>query len=140
MALARSPQPERPEGIFAWWLDELHALLPRRWREAAPRRQALLLFLDEPFVRVFERRRRRLRPMGVLQLPTAAGTGTGDEHDRRPLPELDRSLRRALERNREATVLVLGANDALTCTDILPTAAEDNLPRIMAHKIDLLTP
>lgn len=140
MALARSPQPERPDGIFAWWLGELHALLPRRWREAAPRRQALLLLLDEPFVRVFERRRRQVRSMGVLPLPAAAGSGTPDEQDRAPLPKLDRNLRRALERHREATVLVLGQNDALTCTDLLPAAAEDDLPQIMAHKIDLLTP
>lgn len=136
MALARSPQPERPEGIIAWWLGELHGLLPRRWRETAPRRQALLLVLDEPFVRIFERRRQRLQPLGVLQLPPAGAAG---RHEPGP-PMLDRELRRALERNRDAVVLVLGEKDALTCTDLLPAAAEDDLPRIMLHKVDLLTP
>jgi general secretion pathway protein L len=49
-------------------------------------------------------------------------------------------LRRALERNPESIVLVLGEQDALTCVDVLPASAEGDLVKIMAHKIDLLTP
>ena len=35
---------------------------------------------------------------------------------------------------------MLGEDDALTCTDLLPAAAEGDLARIMGHKLDLLTP
>ena len=40
----------------------------------------------------------------------------------------------------DATVLVLGEEDALTYLDVLPGSAEGDLGRIMAHKLDLLTP
>ena len=35
---------------------------------------------------------------------------------------------------------MLGEQDALTCVDLLPASAEGDLAKIMAHKIDLLTP
>jgi general secretion pathway protein L len=129
MALARSPQPEPPQasgGLLAWWLGELQALLPRRWREPPPRRGALLLMPDGSLLRVYERRRQRLQALPSLPL---AGGGTAD-----------REVRQALARHRRAVLLVLRPEDGLACTDILPASAEDALPRIMAHKIDLLTP
>ena len=55
-------------------------------------------------------------------------------------PQLEPRLRRALARHKDATLLVLGEDDALTCTDLLPAAAEGDLARIMGHKLDLLTP
>ncbi len=132
MALARSGQPEPEGGFLTWWLGELRGLLPRRWREAGPRRHGLLLQLERPFARVYERRGRRLESVGSLVVSND-GTETAP-------PQLDSRLRRALTRHQDATLLVLGENDALTCTDLLPAAAEGDLARIMSHKLDLLTP
>ena len=107
-------------------------MLPRRWREAAPRRHNLLLQVERPFVRVYERRGRRLESVGSLVLADAS-PGT-------PTPPVESRLRQALSRHRNATVLVLGEDDALTLVDLLPGAAEADIARIMAHKLDVLTP
>ena len=37
-------------------------------------------------------------------------------------------------------MLVLGPEDGLVCTDLLPASAESELARIVPHKLDLLTP
>jgi general secretion pathway protein L len=133
MALARSRQPElESAGPLAWWLEELRALLPRRWRESGSRRHTLLLQLERPFARVYERRGRRLESLGSLVLPESGADAAS--------PPADARLRRALAQHRDATLLVLGPDDALTVTDVLPAAAEGDLARIMAHKLDLLTP
>jgi general secretion pathway protein L len=132
MALARSARLEPESGFLAWWLGELRAVLPRRWREAGPRRQPLVLQLERPFVRVLERRGRRLESVGSLLLPEA-GAGAAST-------AVEPRLRRSLGRHNDAAVLVLGEDDALTCTDVLPAAAEADVARIMGHKLDLLTP
>lgn len=132
MALARSGRQEPESGPLSWWIEELRALLPRRWREAAPRRHSLLLQVERPFVRVYERRGRRLESVGSLVLADAS-PGT-------PTPPVEPRLRQALARHRNATVLVLGEDDALTLVDVLPGAAEADIARIMAHKLDVLTP
>jgi general secretion pathway protein L len=140
MALARSAPPEPASGgVLAWWLGELRGLLPRRWREPGPRRQTLVLQLERPFVRVYERRGRRLESLGSLVLPEAAGL-TGATPEGEAAPQVEPRLRRALDRHTDATVLVLGEQDALTCVDLLPASAEGDLAKIMAHKLDLLTP
>jgi general secretion pathway protein L len=142
MALARSAQPEpAADGDpLAWWLGELRELLPRRWRERGPRRPTLVLQLERPFVRVYERRGRRLESLGSLVLPEAMGPGDAMPGGGGALPRAEERLRRALDRHKEATVLLLGEQDALTCVDLLPASAEGELARIMAHKLDLLTP
>ena len=132
MALARSGQTEAEAGFFDWWLGELRGLLPRSWREAGPRRYHLVLRLERPFVRVYERRGRRLESVGSLILPEAS-PGTA------PV-EIEARLRRVINRHKDSTLLVLGDDDALTCSDLLPAAAEGDLGRIMSHKLDLLTP
>ena len=131
MALARSAQPSPSGGLLAWWLGELREVLPSRWRQPTRRRQTLVLQLERPFLRVHERRGRRLEPVGSLLLP---------ETDGESLPVVEPRLRRTLDRNQDAIVLVLGEQDALTCVDLLPASAEGDLAKIMAHKIDLLTP
>jgi general secretion pathway protein L len=132
MALARTGQPEVETGLLAWWLGELRGLLPRRWRESGPRRHHLVLRLERPFARVYERRGRRLESVGSLVLPKAS---PGAEP-----PQIEQRLRRVLGRHKDSILLVLGDDDALTCTDLLPAAAEGDLGRIMGHKLDLLTP
>jgi general secretion pathway protein L len=132
MALARSGPPEADNGFLGWWLGELRGLLPRRWRETAPRRYNLVLRLERPFARVYERRGRRLESVGSLVLPEAT---PGTE-----APPVEARLRQAVARHHDSTLLVLGDDDALTCTDLLPAAAEGDLARIMGHKLDLLTP
>jgi hypothetical protein len=52
MALARSGRQEADPGLLSWWIEELRALLPRRWRQAAPRRHTLVLQVERPFARV----------------------------------------------------------------------------------------
>ncbi len=137
MALARSSAQAGPNaGLFAWWLGELRELLPPRWRERTPRRASLLLQLERPFLRVLEQRGRRLEPLGSLTLPEADGKAGATQQ----APAVEPRLRRALDRNPDAIVLVLGEQDALTCIDLLPASAENDLAKIMAHKIDLLTP
>ena len=132
MALARTGQTEAEAGFVDWWLGELRGLLPRRWRESGPRRYQLVLRLERPFARVYERRGRRLESVGSLVLP---GASPGADP-----PELESRLRRVVSRHKDSTLLVLGDDDALTCTDLLPAAAEGDLGRIMTHKLDLLTP
>lgn len=136
MALARSAQPGPSGGLLAWWLGELRELLPPRWRQSTPRRQSLLLQLERPFLRVHERRGRRLEPLGSLLLPAIDGSGAAAEN----VPVVEPRLRRALDRNPDSIVLVLGEQDALTYVDLLPASAEGDLAKIMAHKLDLLTP
>jgi general secretion pathway protein L len=137
MALARSsPSTEQPEGFLAWWLGELQDMLPRRWRERGSRRAAVLLWLERPFVRVLARRGQRLTPLGSFLLPE-------DMEDAAPQDAamlIEPELRRAVERSKDSLVLVLGEHDALTTTDLMPASAEDDLGRIMAHKVDVLTP
>ncbi|MEK0083348.1 PilN domain-containing protein [Benzoatithermus flavus] len=137
MALTRSTvAAEQPEGFLAWWLGELQDMLPRRWRERSGRRAALLLWLERPFVRVVARRGQRLTPLGSFLLPEdMEGASPRDA-----AMLVDPKLRRAIERTKESLVLVLSQHEALTTTDLLPASAEDDLGRIMAHKIDLLTP
>jgi general secretion pathway protein L len=137
MALARSSFPtEQPESPFAWWLGELQDMLPRRWRERGSRKPALLLRLERPFVRLVARRGQRLTPLGSFLLPEdMAGAAPRDA-----AMLIEPKLRRAIERSKDSLVLVLGEHDALTTTDLLPASAEDDLGRIMAHKVDLLTP
>jgi hypothetical protein len=136
-ALARTlPRPEPIGGLFSWWLTELQELLPPRWRERGPRRSALELRLERPFVRVQARRGQRLEPLGSFLLPAET---TGALHAEAGVV-IEPPLRRALERHKASTVLVLGEQDALTCIDVLPASAENELARIMAHKLDLLTP
>lgn len=132
IALPRPGQPEMETGFLAWWLGELRGLLPRRWRETGPRRHDLLLRLERPFVRVYERRGRRLESVGSLVLPEASPGAEPTQPEPR--------LRRVLGRHKAASVLVLSEDDALTCTDLLPAGAEGDLARIMSHKLDLLTP
>ena len=135
MALARSAAARaRAAGLLAWWLGELRELLPPTLARVGPRRHTLLLQLERPFVRVYERRGRRLESLGSLVLPES-----------RPARRRRRRARAAAApgaraATRDATVLVLGEDDALTCTDVLPASAEGDLARIMAHKLDLLTP
>lgn len=132
MALAR-PGPQATAGGFLdWWLGELRALLPRRWRETAQRRFGIVLVLERPYLRVYERRGRRLAMLGSIVLPDPAVGGAS--------PSIEARLRRAIERHRDSIVLMLGEDDALICTDVLPAAAENDLNRIMGHKLDLLTP
>lgn len=137
MALARSTsQAEQPEGFLAWWLGELQDMLPRRWRERGSRRPAVLLWLERPFVRVMARRGQRLTPLGSFLLPEdIEGASPRDA-----AMLIEPKLRRAIERSKESLILVLSEHDALTTTDLLPASAEDDLGRIMAHKVDLLTP
>ena len=136
MALARSGPSQPTAGLLAWWLGELRELLPPRWRATGPKRPSLVLQLDRPFVRVHERRGRRLESVGSLLLPeTGAGTASGGA-----APAVEPRLRQALDRHRGAAVLVLGEADALTYLDVLPGSAESDLGKIMAHKLDLLTP
>src|SRR3954447_248920 len=116
MALARSGRQEADPGLLSWWIEELRALLPRRWRQAAPRRHTLLLQVERPFARVYERRGPRLQSVGSLGLG-GASPGT------RP-PPVETRLRQALARHKTATVLLLGGGDALPGTDALPAAAE----------------
>ena len=132
MALARAAPPDAGGGFLDWWLGELRALLPHGWREQKPRRFGVVLTLERPYVRVFERRGRRLAMLGSLLL--------GDPDDASSTPTPEARLHRAIERHRDDTVLVLGEQDVLVCTDLLPAAAESDLARIMAHKLDLLTP
>ena len=133
MALVRTGQPEEPdEGFLGWWLGELRGFLPRRWREKGQRRYDVVLRLERPFVRVYERRGRRLESVGSLLLPEASpGADT---------PRAEPRLKKVLTRHQDSILLVLGEDDALTCTDLLPVAAEGDLARIMGHKLDLLTP
>ncbi len=136
MALARAAPSGSGGGLFAWWLGELRELLPPRWRASGPRRPSLLLQLERPFVRVHERRGRRLVSVGSLLLPDLdLGAASGAA-----VPAIEPRLRQALDRHRGAAVLVLGEADALTYLDVLPGSAENDLGKIMAHKLDLLTP
>lgn len=131
-ALARTtPQPAEETSLFRWWLAELEELLPGRG--GGRRRAALELRLERPFVRVLGRRGRRWEALGSFLLPEE---GTAPPGGAWCAPE----LRRVLARHKGATVLVMGAGDSLTCTDLLPASAESDLGRIVAHKIDVLTP
>ena len=116
MALARAAPPEAGGGFLDWWLGELRALLPFGWREQKPRRFGVVLVLERPYVRVFERRGRKLAMLGSLVLADPDGAI--------PTPTPEARLRRAIERHRDESVLVLGEQDALVCTDFLPAAAE----------------
>lgn len=134
-ALARtSPEAAEPAGFLNWWLSELQDLLPRSRAPRGRRRPALRLLVERPFVRVLGRRGQRFEPLGTFLLPDESDQ-PADGHQW-CAPE----LRRTLERHKDATVLVLGPDDAVSCTDLLPASAESELGRIVSHKLDLLTP
>ena len=134
MALARPGPQAATSGFLEWWLGELRTLLPRRWRETAQRRFGVVLMLERPYLRVYERKGRRLSMLGSIVLPDPGAVGAA------AVPAVEPRLRRAIDRHRDGIVLVLGEEDALICTDVLPVAAENDLARIMGHKLDLLTP
>lgn len=134
-ALARTtPEPIEPTGFFNWWLSELQDLLPRSRSSPGRRRASLHLLVERPFVRVLGRRGQRLEPLGTFMLPEPTAQVAPTDAWCEP------QLRRTLQRHKDAALLVLGPNDALTCTDVLPASAESDLGRIVAHKLDLLTP
>ena len=93
MALARAAPPDAGGSFLDWWLGELRALLPHGWREQKPRRFGVVLVLERPYVRVFERRGRRLAMLGSLVLADPDGAI--------PTPTPEARLRRAIERHRD---------------------------------------
>jgi general secretion pathway protein L len=136
-ALARTtPEAAEPTGLLDWWLGELRDLLPGRRPGRGRRRAGLQLRLERPFIRVLGRRGQRLEPLGSFLLPD------GPEREPAGVPAAwgEPELRRALDRHKDSLVLVLGPDDSLVCTDQLPASAESELARIVAHKVDLLTP
>ncbi|MFO1071226.1 MAG: PilN domain-containing protein [Geminicoccaceae bacterium] len=136
-ALARvAPESPEPVGWLAWWLGELRDLLPGTRAGRARRRADLQLRLERPFVRVLGRRGSRLEPIGSFLLPELKPGGGPADLAAWGEP----ALRRALARHKSSTVLVLGPEDGLVCTDLLPASAESELARIVPHKLDLLTP
>ena len=138
-ALARTtPDAAEPAGLLAWWLGELRDMLPGRGPGRGRRRTGLQLRLERPFVRVLGRRGQRLEPLGSFLLPE--GPEQREPTGGAAAPWGEPELRQALDRHKDSLVLVLGPDDSLVCTDQLPASAESELARIVAHKIDLLTP
>lgn len=134
-ALARTtPEAAEPAGLLNWWLSELQDLLPRSRAPRGRRRPALRLLVERPLVRVLSRRGQRFEPLGTFLLPEQDDEAVDQSRLCEPY------VRRALDRHKDATVLVLGPDDAVTCTDLLPASAESELGRIVTHKLDLLTP
>lgn len=135
-ALVRTtPASVERAGLLQWWLGELQELLPQgRGARGGHRRAALQLRLERPFVRVLARRGKAFEQIGTFLLPERRGEGGAMDGWCEP------ELRQALDRHKDATALVLGPDDALTTTDVLPVSAEGELGRIVAHKLDLLTP
>ena len=119
MALARPGQPEPDSGFLAWWLGELRGLLPRRWRGRASGVHTLLLQVERPFARVYERRG------GAWNQSGASWSRMGARRRRR------RSSSRACAgpwRGTRTRRSWCSAEDALTCTDLLPAATEATSP------------
>ena len=75
MALARPGPQAATSGFLEWWLGELRTLLPRRWRETAQRRFGVVLMLERPYLRVYERKGRRLSMLGSIVLPDPGAVG-----------------------------------------------------------------
>ncbi len=136
MALAGAVS-SRDDGFFAWWLDELKDLLPRRAARRSVRRHPAVLFYRDGVVRVLEARRTGLEEIGsfVLEAPRwAAG--------RLPAP-IDRIAHTALLarlRRRKKLLLRLAGEHGLLARDLLPAGAEPDLRAIVEHRLDTLTP
>jgi general secretion pathway protein L len=138
MAVALRHPGSSLQELWSWWLGELRALLPARAPRPAGPRNAVILFYDRRQVTGAVRRGARLKELGSVRLPEMRGDTLAPMTSSQTA-ELD-ALHRAVKAARLPVWLRLPAALGLVCEDVLPPGAEADLGRIMAHKIDILTP
>jgi general secretion pathway protein L len=128
MRYARTPLPR----FFAWWGQELVALLPARWRAMLAERAEVLLLAIEGDELVLWRQTgepssERLGRVALTE-PAAAQRAAFD------------AACRALESPDPFCFLCIPAERTLRRRITLPVAAEDNLRQVLAFEMDRQTP
>ena len=115
--------------FFAWWLNGLVGLIPRRLRLASGRRRpGMVLALGSSEIVVAERTAEGERALGSV-------AGNAPDHDQR----LRALLRQSKRRTHPVTVRLSG-DLGLRRTLDLPLAARDDLDQLLLFEMDRLTP
>ena len=125
--LAKTPLP----GFFAWWVHQLVACLPPRWRALVEERsESLLLDLRDSEIIVWRERADQETEYGRI-----ARSLPGDAQ----IAEFQR-LRGAIDDPSVRTVLCIPPERVLQRNLSLPAAAEENLRQVLAFEMDRQTP
>jgi general secretion pathway protein L len=125
--LAKTPLP----GYFSWWIGQLVACLPPRWRALVEERsESLLIDLRADEMIVWRERADRSSEYARISraLPPEA---QGAEF---------RRLRGAIDDPGVRTVFCIPAERVLQRNLVLPAAAEDNLRQVLSFEMDRQTP
>jgi general secretion pathway protein L len=125
--LAKTPLP----GYFSWWIGQLVACLPPKWRALVEERsESLLIDLRADEMIVWRERADRASEYARISrsLPPEA---QGAEFQR---------LRGAIDDPGVRTVLCIPAERVLQRNLVLPAAAEDNLRQVLSFEMDRQTP
>jgi general secretion pathway protein L len=125
--LAKTPLP----GYFNWWIGQLVACLPPRWRALVEERsESLLVDLRPDEIVVW--RERADRANEYARIPrTLPPEAQGAEFQR---------LRGAIDDPGVRTVLLIPSERVLQRNLVLPAAAEDNLRQVLSFEMDRQTP
>jgi len=125
--LAKTPLP----GYFRWWIGQLVACLPPRWRALVEERsESLLVDVRPEEIIVWRERADRASEYARISraLPAEA---QGAEFQR---------LRGAIDDPGVRTVFCIPAERVLQRNLVLPAAAEDNLRQVLSFEMDRQTP
>jgi len=125
--LAKTPLP----GYFSWWIGQLVACLPPRWRALVEERsESLLIDLRADEIIVWRERADRASEYARISrsLPPEA---QGAEFQR---------LRGSIDDPGVRTVFCIPAERVLQRNLVLPGAAEDNLRQVLSFEMDRQTP
>lgn len=128
--------------FLSWWIDELTSALPGRVRRRsrAPRQSLILRRRSGDVLELFRHKGRALTRLGQLELPPPLPATLGEAADAHVLPYESRRLVEFLGRRSVPAVYLLEHEEGLLCPDLLPAGAENDVERIMPHRVDMLTP
>ncbi|MET0230801.1 MAG: PilN domain-containing protein [Rhodanobacteraceae bacterium] len=125
--LAKTPLP----GYFSWWVGQLVACLPPRWRALVEERpESLLIDLRSDEIIVWRERADRASEYARISRALAP-EAQGAEFQR---------LRGAIDDPGVRTVFCIPAERVLQRNLVLPAAAEDNLRQVLSFEMDRQTP
>ncbi len=119
---------ERLVRFAAWWIGELHALIPQSWRAALMRgTRRLFIDVDGPFAHVTLHATQGVRELATLAL----ADGRCDD---------EAALTSMRDERPDEVVVRIALRQVLRQTLSFPLAAQENLRQVLAFEMDRNTP